>query len=136
MSAISKEKYIDITLPKIGKQKIVFDFLLLDQHEALTDKKIYEVWKDLGEAGKSLIQIVKDAAIIVYAGVLSNYLREGKDTDTLPNFHQFLSDFGNSVSENPELTGEILDSYAFNVSKITGTNKEENLDDEEKKNKE
>ena len=55
MTAISKEKYIELDLPKIGKQRIIFDLLLLDQHEALTGQKIYDVWKELGGKGKSCL---------------------------------------------------------------------------------
>ena len=136
MTAISKEKYIELDLPKIGKQRIIFDLLLLDQHEALTGQKIYDVWKELGGKGKSLVQIIRDTAIIVYAGVTANYLRAEKDLDGLPNFHQFLSDFGDLITENRDLPSDILDAYAFNVAKITGTGKADEDDEKEKKNKE
>lgn len=132
MTAISKEKYINLDLPKIGKQKIIFDLLLLDQHEALTGKKIYDVWKELGEKNKSLVQIIRDTAIIVYAGVTANFLRLEKDLDELPNFHQFLSDFGDLIIENQQLPSDILDAYALNVAKITGTGKVDETETEKK----
>lgn len=118
---MSKDKSIFIDLPELGKHKITFDILLLDQQEALGGKPIHDIWTEAERTAQSTTGFIKYVSTIVLSGIRANYLREEKDIDTLPNQYKFLTIFGEWVKEKKIVeVGKILEVYSGNIGEIVG----------------
>lgn len=120
---MSKDKSIFIDLPELGKHKITFDILLLDQQEALGGKAIHDIWTDAERTAQSTTGFIRYVSSIVLSGIRANYLREEKDIAVLPNEHKFLTIFGEWVREKKIVAaGKILEVYSANIGEIIGVN--------------
>lgn len=131
---MGKDKFYTITLPELGKQKIIFDILLLDQQEAVSGKPIHDIWNEAQEGANSTPGLIKYVSTIILAGIRADRLREGKDINDLPNQYQFFSLFGEWVKTHKiAKVGDILEVYSSNIGSIIGADEIEDTEEDKKK---